>query len=120
VREENAAVRLSPSHLDYIRNLPCIFCGRRSPSVAAHIRTGTDGGMGLKPSDRFTLPLCDADHKHQHQVGEVQFWHEVGMEIEDAIALALALWDMSGSIGRGEYAIGIQRKKILEFTLFGL
>jgi hypothetical protein len=107
-------------HLAYIRTLPCLFCGRLGPSDPAHIRTGTDGGIGLKPSDRFTVPLCRDDHRHQHQVGERTFWHEVGMEIEDVVTLALALWDVSGSRLRGEAILAKQRKAILDFKLFGL
>lgn len=60
-------------HLDFIRQLECVKCA--SPHVeAAHLRMGTDGGMGMKPSDRWVLPLCSAHHRQQHAMGEPAFW----------------------------------------------
>ena len=60
-------------HLKFIRELECVFCA--SPFVqAAHLRIGTDGGMGLKPSDHWVTPLCHAHHSKQHQIGERTFW----------------------------------------------
>ena len=43
------------------------------PIEAAHVRTGTDGGAGMKPSDRWAISLCSAHHREQHQVGETEF-----------------------------------------------
>lgn len=109
----------NPDHLAFIRCLPCLYCGRRGQSVAAHVRSMTDGGMGMKPSDRFTVPLCDSDHRHQHQIGEERFWREVGLEIEDVLAVALGLWDVTGSRQRGETFLGNKRRQIEAFSLFG-
>lgn len=39
----------------------------------AHVRDGTDGGMGLKPSDRWTISLCRDCHSEQHRIGEAPF-----------------------------------------------
>jgi hypothetical protein len=61
-------------HLTFIRQLPCVACGRAAPSEPAHVRTGTDGGVGIKPSDRYSVPLCTACHAKQHRVGELRFW----------------------------------------------
>ena len=47
-------------HLAFIRLLPCVACGKAPPSEAANVRTGTDGGVGMKPGDRYTVPLCTA------------------------------------------------------------
>lgn len=33
----------------------------------------TGGGMGLKPDDRWTFPLCRVHHLEQHQVGHDAF-----------------------------------------------
>lgn len=41
--------------------------------MAAHVRIGTGGGMGIKPPDWFTIPLCDHHHKEQHAHGERTF-----------------------------------------------
>ena len=36
----------------------------------AHVRTGTDGGLGLEPSDWWTISLSRAHRIEQHQIGE--------------------------------------------------
>lgn len=79
-------------HLKFIRQLPCCFCLRMDTVQAAHIRKGTDGGMGLKPSDCYVTPLCYDCHSRQHSKGEVTFWGDV----EKAIQLANALYVMTG------------------------
>ena len=42
----------------------------------AHFRWGTDGGMGVKPSDNFVNPLIHSEHLKQGD-GEVSYWLEV-------------------------------------------
>ena len=65
--------RKNRPHLHFIRQLECVKCG--NPHVeAAHLRMGTDGGLGMKPSDKWVLPLCSAHHRQQHQIGEPVFW----------------------------------------------
>lgn len=63
-------------YLAYIRTNDCAACGRNAPSQAAHVRMGGDGGMGLKPSDYRTVPLCGSCHYRQHQIGERKFWDQ--------------------------------------------
>jgi len=50
--------RLRVRHLDFVRQLPCVACGKTAPSEPVHVRTGTDGGVGMKPGDRYAVPLC--------------------------------------------------------------
>lgn len=40
---------------------------------AAHVRRGTDGGVGMKPGDNWCLPLCSEHHAEQHRIGEQSF-----------------------------------------------
>jgi hypothetical protein len=80
-------------HLRFIQDLSCLTCGRRPPSQAAHVRTGTDGAMATKPSDRFTVPLCADCHARQHRCGELTFWSTLGI---DPVDRAIALWAVSG------------------------
>src|SRR5580658_4414636 len=89
-----------PSHLKFIRSLECSIKDRLatlgttahecSGSIeAAHVRTGTNGGTGMKPGDNWSLPLCQRGHRHQHQIGESAFetcWHI------DMKAIAAELW----------------------------
>lgn len=61
------------ARLRRIREMGCIFCG--APSVAAHFRAGVTG-MGRKPDDNLTAPLCPRHHEEQHlyKRGELKWW----------------------------------------------
>ncbi len=37
------------------------------------MRSGTDGGTALKPSDRWSVSLCRTHHAEQHRIGERAF-----------------------------------------------
>lgn len=78
----------APTYLALVRQLPCLCCGVEPCGLAAHVRmqSGTfnkHGGTGLKPDDKWVVPLCDACHTRdadsQHRVGEVAFWQRVGL-----------------------------------------
>jgi len=93
-------------HLDFIRSLPCLKCGK-APSEAAHVRYSdaraakVNPGFGAKPEDRWSVPLCASCHrglKGQHSRGEYKFWTETGI---DPIFIALALWGVTGSYEDG-------------------
>lgn len=81
-------------HLRFIRELPCCVCLKSDePSQAAHVRKGSgSGGMGMKPHDGSTLPLCFNCHRTQHQHGELAFWGDMRKPLE----LTNALWLLSG------------------------
>ena len=93
-RERVASPRENPEHLAFIRGLPCCVVGCRNQSIAAHVRRGTDGGTGLKPSDRFAVPMCDDHHREQHSIGEAAFEKKYHLSLK-AIAsncAALSPW----------------------------
>lgn len=73
------------NHLKFIRSLPCCSCNAISNIQAAHIRKGVPkedkGGMGLKPSDKWTVPLCAECHNLQHTVGEISFWGNIDLAL---------------------------------------
>jgi len=48
-------LRRRVQHLAFVRQLPCVACGKAAPSEAAHVRTGTDGGVGVKPANRYAI-----------------------------------------------------------------
>ena len=54
----------------------CLFCGSKYSVQAHHIRLGTDGGIGLKPSDYYTIPLCVTHHKEVHDKGEFSTYNK--------------------------------------------
>ena len=92
-------LRRRAQHLGFIRQLSCVACGKAAPSEAAHVRTGTDGAAGLKPSDRYSLPLCNSCHSLQHEFGELTFWGALRM---DPLNVAFRLWTVSGDTIAGE------------------
>jgi len=77
------------AHLAFVRLLPCVACGKAAPSEAAYVRTGTDGGVGVKPGDRYAVPLCRACHTKQYRIGELTFWSALRI---DPLNVTLQLW----------------------------
>lgn len=76
----------SYKHLQWIRGFECFECGSGGKIEAAHVRIGTDGSTGEKPSDYWTIPLCIPCHDIQHD-GERTFW---GLRDPKKIALEFA------------------------------
>lgn len=94
----------SERHLNFIRSLPCAFCGNYG-TEAAHIRFACEElgkravGTGEKPDDIWTIPMCNPHHREQHDIGERLFWKLQG---RDPIKIALALWAHTGQHEVGE------------------
>jgi hypothetical protein len=75
-------------HLDRIRQLSCLACGKK-PSEAAHVRYASASyakritGIGTKPDDAWVVPLCPDCHRNgpenQH-TGERKFWEKLGVD----------------------------------------
>ena len=59
-----------PAYLAFIRKQPCCVCGKQS--VAHHVQSG---GIGIKSSDRVSVPLCDpfGHHTELHRIGKKTF-----------------------------------------------
>jgi hypothetical protein len=72
----------SPAHRAFVRSHACSACGSLTAIECAHVRVGTDGGTGFKPSDRWTISLCKDCHSRQHQVGEKAFEREAGINMK--------------------------------------
>jgi hypothetical protein len=87
-----------PDHLTFIRSLPCCVCGLAGQTEAAHIRSinqrfaKAGAGIGAKPDDAWTVPLCSDCHREQHLISEFVFWKT---HKKDPFILALALWRYS-------------------------
>jgi len=96
-------------HLAFVRQLPCVACGKAAPSEAAHVRTGTEGGVGIKPADRYAVPLCATCHTKQHRVGELTFWSALRV---DPVNVSLRLWTVSADIKAGERIVFRARQQI--------
>lgn len=74
--------RRSPAHRAWVRGHACSACGSQSGIECAHVRTGTDGGIGIKPSDQWCISLCKECHTRQHQIGESSFEAAWGIDMK--------------------------------------
>jgi len=101
--------RRRSQHLAFVRQLSCVVCGKAAPSEAAHVRSGSDGGAGMKPADRYCVPLCTDCHALQHQFGELRFWSVVRI---DPLNVAFRLWTVSEDIKAGERVVFRARQRI--------
>ena len=72
----------SPAHRTFVRSHACSACGTTTAIECAHVRTGTNGGLGMKPSDAWTINLCRDCHEQQHRIGETPFeiMHAIDMK----------------------------------------
>jgi hypothetical protein len=115
-RKSKPDSRRRAQHLAFVRQLPCVACGKAAPSEAAHVRTGTDGGVDVKPGDRYTVPLCTVCHAKQHRIGELTFWSTLRI---DPVNVALRLWSVSADIKAGERTVFRARQQIDLAKAFG-
>ena len=69
----------NPAYLNWLRKQNCVVSGKKA-QCAHHIRLGTNGGTGLKPSDYFCIPLTNEFHttgaEALHLIGEETFLRE--------------------------------------------
>jgi hypothetical protein len=80
----------SPAHRAWVRGHACSACGSMTAIECAHVRIGTDGGTGIKPSDRWCISLCKECHARQHQIGEAAFEKERGINMKLLAQMFLA------------------------------
>lgn len=76
--------RSCAAHRSWVRRHRCSV--RDCPNLpveCAHVRCGTDGGLGLKPSDRWTLSLCRDHHREQHDLGERRFEAKYDLDLRE-------------------------------------
>jgi len=73
------------------------------------VRIGTDGGVAVKPGDRYAVPLCAACHAKQHRIGELTFWSALRI---DPLNVALWLWTVSADLRAGERTVFRARQHI--------
>lgn len=86
-KKRNRSLRWrSPAHCNFVRGHECCVpgCDQR-PIEVAHLREGTDAGMGRKSSDWFTVSLCLNHHRigpqSQHSIGETSFGKLHGIDL---------------------------------------
>ena len=52
----------SRAHMNRVKQLPCVVCGKTGPSDAHHVISGRFGQR--KSCDFATIPLCKRHHQH--------------------------------------------------------
>lgn len=81
-RRKRARPGESPAHLKWVRKHRCCVRGCANDEIeAAHVRTGTNGGMGMKPTDRWAISLCTTHHHEQHSIGERRFEEKYALDM---------------------------------------
>ena len=76
----------SQAHCNFVRSHACSVCFSEVYVQVAHVRLGTNTGMGQKPDDWNTVSLCERCHYKQHVVGEATFWKEAKINPLDLAA----------------------------------
>jgi hypothetical protein len=61
----------SRAYINYVKSLEC-SCGKPADEAHHVISAGLGGGMGTKPSDLLTFPVCRACHDEIHR--DVKAW----------------------------------------------
>jgi hypothetical protein len=69
------------NYLDWLRDQPCAVTGAFYPEGGrepAHTFKSTGGGgIGLKSTDKYALPLSNAQHALQSGMSEMKYWRDV-------------------------------------------
>jgi hypothetical protein len=69
-----------------------MVCGRQ-PADPHHLRFAQPRAIGMKVSDKFTVPLCRGHHRQLHQAGNGEGWWE-GFKIRP-LEIAKELWEQT-------------------------
>ena len=76
----------SQAHCNFVRSHNCCVPGCLArPIEVAHVRRAFNSGVGVKPSDRWTISLCRDHHSEQHR-GDQTFEAKYGI---DCLALSI-------------------------------
>lgn len=100
-------------HLAFIRKLPSLVSGVYG-CEACHVRYGSmlyrkkTSAKGMKPDDAWCVPLTPEEHRDQHSGSEALWWKEQGI---DPLAVAQALYEVSGQIEEGKKIISAARRR---------
>ena len=113
-RKPGAKRERKPDYLGLVRRCPCLGCDEDPAGEAAHLRMADNGsgkpitGLGIRPDDCWTLPLCHLCHVKQHVFGEAVFWRDLGL---DPVAIALELYSLQGDLEEMREAVFAAREK---------
>ena len=86
-------------YLDYVKMQPCLFCGQQPAGQAHHVRFGHKAGMGIKPDDYRSIPLCQKHHDDAHNA-KIPPW--IGREEIFECMVDLLINELARCRGKGE------------------
>lgn len=99
-KQKRASRWRSQAHTKYVRGFACAMCGSFTNVEAAHVRLGTNTGIGQKPDDWRTVPLCAGPHSNidghlgchniQHLRGEASFWEAYEVSHDQTVERLIA------------------------------
>ena len=95
---------MAKKHLNFIRSLPCVICGDNTATEACHVRMSDariakpESGIGRKPPDYFTVPMCSKHHRQQHEGSERKWWEN---QLLDPVIISLALYAATDDYEQG-------------------
>lgn len=106
-------------YLAFIHDLPCVVTGL-SPVEAAHLSKAEPlyghlgRAKGRKASDRWVIPLCSSEHRRQHDMNELAYWREVGVNPYLIALVLFGLWSDMGddALPYAERALASLRRTI--------
>jgi hypothetical protein len=88
----------SERHLELIRQLPCCCCGQAG-GEAHHLKLGTgERGMGLRSTDKWTVPMCNWEHGEVERAGSKNEWKWFERRGIACLDLAAGLWAVTGNL----------------------
>lgn len=89
---------MSPNHLNCVRSCQCCVCSAPPRSEVHHLKATGERGMGLRSTDKHTVPLCRHCHDEVERAGAKNEEYWFTSRGIDAIALALALWQNTNDV----------------------
>lgn len=80
-------------YLNYIREQPCIICGKQHRSDVHHIRDTRTAGMAIKSPDWYTIPLCHDCHMlYAHGTGFKEAMAWIKIDLQDFCRICYQRW----------------------------
>lgn len=80
-------------YLNYIREQPCIICGKQHRSDAHHIRDTRTAGEAIKSPDWYTIPLCHDCHMlYAHGTGFKEAIKWIKIDLMDFCKVCYSRW----------------------------
>jgi len=75
----------SEKYLNFIRSKRCLICDRLAEPH--HVKINHNSGMGRKPDDTYSIPLCRDHHEEIEKLNTVSFCDKYVIDIYNELFL---------------------------------